>query len=673
MIKQSGENPTAQPFVGNIDDSFPPFFENGNDSSNDRCEVETAQSLLRLGILFWRRGDYERSDQLICKAKEISTETKNLHFLAQCYIGLALVKTRLEQTDEAITAYQRAVTLAPANQHLWNNIGSLYLKHKKYQQALDAYKKAVKNDSNNSIAWFGLANTYYHCAMFDEAIAAYEFYLKFFWTFDKKNSDSGNCCHHSQENYVTALVILADLYTKKHQHLKAFNTYQKALAFEPKNDDIWHALGVLHLEREENDQAIKAFVKTLEINMRNGSAYLNLALLFTKLGKYEESIAFYKKSILWLDNQKEKELATGLLDNTLAIIENLKMAIYSKETLDTRDDLTSHKNSTCFYYAYDDEMISFNTSHAENIFAQDIQKTTETKVQVCRQPFEPGEKNMLSLFKFAKEESKTHSEKIAEENLHGDKVEITDPNVWNEKGNFYFRNQDYKKAIIAYKMAIDLVPSFGKPYNNLALIHLTNGNYQEAISLYLKSIDLLKSDREKAVAWNGLGNAYRCAKDYENARRAYKNASKLDNLNGGVYDNSVIFEADEEQKTADFWNDLGKLFFKSGIYDKAISAFQEAIKCEPTSAKSYSHLARTLATHGQYKDAIPLFHRSIDLISDEKEKANIWYRIGDVYRKMNDYDNALQAYQNASNLANDQHSLLSRARFSLLVNCITQQ
>ena len=187
--------------------------------------------------------------------------------------------------------------------------------------------------------------------------------------------------------------------------------------------------------------------------------------------------------------------------------------------------------------------------------------------------------------------------------------------------------------------------------------------------LYQESIKLLATDQEKAVAWNGLGNVYRCIKDYENVAFAYKQASKLDRVSGGLYGRTTIFEVSKKQKTASFWCDLGKLLYNTGSYEKAASIFQKAIQLEPASGHAYSYLARALAAQGRYIEAVSLYRKSIDLLSNEKEKSNVWNWLGDVHRKLNDYDNALRAYQNAMALSSDKFSLLSRARFSLLSNC----
>lgn len=250
--------------------------------------------------------------------------------------------------------------------------------------------------------------------------------------------------------------------------------------------------------------------------------------------------------------------------------------------------------------------------------------------------------------------------------------DITDPVVWNEKGNIHFNSQDFREATVSYNNAIKIDPSYGQPYHNLALIQSIQGNFDDAILLYQKSIRLLITDREKAIAWNGLGNLYRRKKEYEKAVQAYQRASEIDKDFAIDFEKPIVFAVNEEQRTPNFWLDLGKILYNTGAYSKASSAFQKAIKLDPSSAQAYSLLARVLTAQGQYEEAISLHRKSIELSSNKKERANAWNRLGDAYRKLNDYDNALKAYKNATKLTEDKFSILNRARLSLLSNCITK-
>ncbi len=100
--------------------------------------------------------------------------------------------------------------------------------------------------------------------------------------------------------------------------------------------------------------------------------------------------------------------------------------------------------------------------------------------------------------------------------------------VWNELGNLYFKLGALEEAIAVYEKAIEEAPAFGWPYSNLGLVYSRQGNYAQAIPLYRRSIELLRKEKDKAVSWNRLGDAYRRLNDTRNAMFAYQKAVELD-------------------------------------------------------------------------------------------------------------------------------------------------
>ena len=118
-------------------------------------------------------------------------------------------------------------------------------------------------------------------------------------------------------------------------------------------------------------------------------------------------------------------------------------------------------------------------------------------------------------------------------------IEIDPKNAqnWYEAGNIHFRMGKYDEAIGDFKQAIELDPGFGWPYSNLALTYVSQGKFVEAIPLYRQSIDLLTEDKDKAVAWNRLGNVYRKLNEYEQAVESFQKADELDQENAGFRDN----------------------------------------------------------------------------------------------------------------------------------------
>ena len=97
----------------------------------------------------------------------------------------------------------------------------------------------------------------------------------------------------------------------------------------------------------------------------------------------------------------------------------------------------------------------------------------------------------------------------------------------------------------------------------------------------------------------------------------------------------------------ELWNELGNLYFISGTYSQAAYAYNRSIQLDSGFGRPYCNLALTYVKQGRYVEAVRLYERSIDLLVDDREKAVTWYRLGDVYRHLKDYRDAIMAYQQA--------------------------
>lgn len=100
----------------------------------------------------------------------------------------------------------------------------------------------------------------------------------------------------------------------------------------------------------------------------------------------------------------------------------------------------------------------------------------------------------------------------------------------------------------------------------------------------------------------------------------------------------------------ELWNELGNLYFLSGAYPQAVHAYHRAIKLDESFGRPYSNLALTYVQQGKFDQAVDLYRRSIELLAENKEKAISWNRLGNVYRTLRNYQEALRAYQRADEL-----------------------
>jgi Flp pilus assembly protein TadD len=121
-----------------------------------------------------------------------------------------------------------------------------------------------------------------------------------------------------------------------------------------------------------------------------------------------------------------------------------------------------------------------------------------------------------------------------------------------------------------------------------------------------------------------------------------------------------------DARNAHVWNELGNIYFNNGEFDDAVIAYSKSIELDRWFAWPYSNLALTYVQKNRFSEAILLYQRSIELFKEAKDQAISWNRLGNVYRRINDYEHAIAAYQRADELDPDNASLSQQSRFSLL-------
>jgi len=119
------------------------------------------------------------------------------------------------------------------------------------------------------------------------------------------------------------------------------------------------------------------------------------------------------------------------------------------------------------------------------------------------------------------------------------------------------------------------------------------------------------------------------------------------------------------------WSELGNVFYNAGAYEEAQMAYKKAIELDAEFGIAFHNLALTHVRKGQYGEAIELYRQSIELLNDEAAKATSWNDLGDVFRVMNEYEQAINAYRMADQLQPDKSALKNLTDNGLLSNSKT--
>lgn len=684
-----------------------------------------ANLLLTLGILHWRKGDFEKAEALIDEAANLAVKIDNKWLEAECLNARALVFSSVDRVDDAIDSYKQAIRLLPDQIFAWNNLGNLCIKIGRNDEAIVTFSKAIECNPEDSIAWNGLGNVYKNIGYFDDAVNAYRKSIQYTPSFTQPWNGLGDVFSimgrmeeaarayqqaiQINKNYLAPWLGLGGLHIKQEKFRDAIKVFQRALVIDGKNSRIWNSLGIAQMKCTDLGGAERSFRKAIEVDRVSGISYSNLGLVCAQQKKHDEAIALLQQAVEILDDKLERSIAWNRLGDIYRQINKYDLAMRAYQMADLKNleaepPIENMNAPQPGGHVNQDQGTSGETvtgnpggKAADDLPARDpLAENKGLNPEAIEAGVNPHVVDPPSWI--IDKEAQHRNEKMAENTAHkylkGENIMTDEPDeqfetslegnvvaainndestadaiAWNEMGNEQFRRGNYSEAIVSYNKAVQKMPGFGLPYANMGLISLLQGRYSEATLLYQKGIQLLNSDMDKAIAYNGLGNAYRGLNEYDNAILAFRKAAELDPQTAGLRESVDIFQFDNLPQSSGFWIELGNAFLKNGSHNEAITAFSKAAEIDPSDGWAHCDLGRTLASSGRHTEAIPEFLKGIELLENDKDKAACWNRLGNTYRKLNDYDKAIEAFQKAVLLNDEGVNLVTRARFSLLSNC----
>ncbi|MDM7924282.1 MAG: tetratricopeptide repeat protein [Pyrinomonadaceae bacterium] len=131
-------------------------------------DKELTEIYIPLGILYYRKGNIAKADQLLTNAVAIDPKDAT----AQHFVGLV----RLQQNREldAARAFDAAKTLNPANAESFYYSGETQMRLNNNNGAIEDFKKAIDVRKDYFEAWYGLGSAYFELENYKEAVAAFE-------------------------------------------------------------------------------------------------------------------------------------------------------------------------------------------------------------------------------------------------------------------------------------------------------------------------------------------------------------------------------------------------------------------------------------------------------------------------------------------------------------------
>ena len=263
-----------------IQTHFPDNIEEAIDCYTKLLEIESDNDKIyyELGHLYLQKNESLSAVNAFSMALDKDSDNPFYHN------SIAFALVQLEQYDEAIEHYQRAININP--DPYWTSIvcqalGSVYLEVKKNPEAaIVLYQTATVLNPESEESQLAIGDTYFSSEDFDNAIKAYCDAIKI----NPDNAKAYCKC---------GMALWEKDYTEE-----AIVAYNKAIALNPDYAIAYNNLGVIYLDDLGNTQEAKRlFEIAIECNTDYTLAYFNLGRAYAILGNINEAAKNFQKSL----------------------------------------------------------------------------------------------------------------------------------------------------------------------------------------------------------------------------------------------------------------------------------------------------------------------------------------------------------------------------------------
>lgn len=238
-----------------------------------RIDPENAEVHSRLAWAYLQAEDFEKAVKTYRRlAEELKPDDCN------SYMSLGFAYMRQELTDQAIVAYEKALTLCPDDPNAFTQMARAYAAAGYETEAIEAYRRGIELNPNDVASYEALASLLYKRKLYPEAIATYEAVLAM------PN-------HGKDEKWVVgASKRLGLMYKWAENCEKAIPYYRTVVEAEPANVNALKSLAVCYEKAGQTADAIRAYDKLIKAESDKPLYYYRLAELLNDIGQYEKAL-----------------------------------------------------------------------------------------------------------------------------------------------------------------------------------------------------------------------------------------------------------------------------------------------------------------------------------------------------------------------------------------------
>ena len=202
--------------------------------------------------------------------------------------------------DKAVDAFSKALSVKSDYAEASNNMGLVFEKQGKLDEAIESYSKALSINPNYAGAYYNMGNALKGQGKLDKAVEAFSKALSV------------------KSDYAEAHNSIGLVFQKQGKLNEAIEAFAKASSIKPDYSVAYNNIGNVLRDMGKLDEAIEAFTKALSITPDYAKAYTNMGNALKDQGKTDEAIEAYTKALSITPDNPETttNLAIVLFEST---------------------------------------------------------------------------------------------------------------------------------------------------------------------------------------------------------------------------------------------------------------------------------------------------------------------------------------------------------------------
>jgi tetratricopeptide (TPR) repeat protein len=233
---------------------------------------------------------------------ENSTELNGDELVAHAFFSIGYLLYQGNQSEKALSAYDKAIALKPDFLEAYHNRGTVLLRLGKHDKALIDFDKAIEVGLNS-------VETYYYRAIAKNELDQHDFAIQ---DYDKVIA--------LKPDFMEAYNLRGLSKDKIGQHDEAIVDYTEAIRQKPDYAEAYNNRGISHSMLRQHDKALADYTEAIRLKPDYATAYYNRAFEKMRQGDLDSAILDYTEAIRLKSDYAEAYTYRGVVKVHLAHI-----------------------------------------------------------------------------------------------------------------------------------------------------------------------------------------------------------------------------------------------------------------------------------------------------------------------------------------------------------------